>query len=74
VIAGHGKLLTANQSARFAILDSMDREQVIEMIVRGLQSADRVCEMHKFGGSSPDGLWYLLNGVQPYSKRWPRRA
>lgn len=69
-----GKLLSAEQSLRFAVLDSTDREQVIQMIVRGLQSADLTCEMHKFGGSSPDGLWYLLNGVQPYSKRWPRRA
>jgi hypothetical protein len=73
VIKG-GKLLTAEQTVRLAALESTDREQVIEMIVRGLQSADRTCDMHKFGGSSPDGLWYLLNGVQPYSKRWPRRA
>lgn len=74
MIAGHGRLLTATQSARLAILDSMDREQVIEMIVQGLRSADRTCEMHKFGGASPNGLWSLLNGVQPYNRRGSKRA
>jgi hypothetical protein len=65
MIAGQGRLLTATQSARLAILDSMDRDRVIEMIARGLQSSNRVCELHKFGGSSPDVLWRLLNGIAP---------
>lgn len=55
-----GKLLSAEQSTRLALLDSAARQQVIEMIVRGLQSAERIS-----GESSPDGLWALLNGVQP---------
>lgn len=60
-----GKLLTAEQSVRFAVLDSMQRQEVIETIVSGLRSAERVCELHKFGGSSPDVLWGLVNGVGP---------
>ena len=60
-----GKLLTAEQSVRLAALDSMERQQVIETIVLGLRQADRTCELHKFGGSSPDVLWRLLNGIGP---------
>lgn len=62
-----GKLLSAEQSTRLALLDSAARQQVIEMIVRGLQSAQRIC-----GGSSPDDLWSLINGVQP-DRRGPNR-
>jgi hypothetical protein len=62
VIKG-GKLLTAEQSVRLALMDSADRQSLIESIVRGLRVAERTCEMHKFGGSSPDVLWRLLNGA-----------
>lgn len=50
---------------RLALIDSIDRQSAIEMIVGGLRSAHRLCGAHKFGGSSPDTLWRLLNGIGP---------
>jgi hypothetical protein len=43
-----GKLLTAEQSVRLAIVDSLDREQLIAVIVEGLREAVRQ-------GQSSDG-------------------
>jgi len=63
MIAG-GKLLTAEQSSRLAVLDPMDRQQVIERIVCGLRKAAVVCEWNQFGGASPDAVWRFVNGVR----------
>lgn len=37
----HGKLLTAEQSVRLALIDSVEREKVIELIVRQLRQDAR---------------------------------
>lgn len=52
-------------NVRLALIDTLSRQGAIEMIVGALRSAHRLCESHKFGGSSPDTLWRLLNGIGP---------
>lgn len=50
---------------RLALLDTLGRQGAIEVIVGALRNAHRLCGAHKFGGSSPDTLWRLLNGIGP---------
>ena len=52
-------------NVRLALIDTLSHQSAVEMIVGALRSAHRLCESHKFGGSSPDTLWRLLNGIGP---------
>jgi hypothetical protein len=56
-------------NVRLALIDSLTRQDAIEMIICALRSAHRLCEGHKFGGASPDTLWRLINGIGPGRRR-----
>jgi hypothetical protein len=50
---------------RQALIDSVSRQDAIEMIAGALRSAHRLCHRRKFGGASLDLLWRHINGVGP---------
>jgi AraC-like DNA-binding protein len=57
-----------DQSARRALIDTMDRQDAIEMIARGLRQAANLCGGFRVGGNPPAVLWRLvhISGYREY--------
>lgn len=64
-----GSLRMKHDPVRLTLIDTLSRQGAIEMIVGALRSMYRLCDAHKFGGSSPDVLWRLVNGIAPGRRR-----
>jgi hypothetical protein len=57
--------LKHDQKVRQALIDSVSRQDAIEMLAGALRSAHRLCTQQKFGGVSLDAIWRHINRIGP---------